>query len=91
MFPLIEGEEFKTLVKDVKARGIINPIIVYRGKVHDSRNRYWAAIAAGVTPRSGLQNLEAALIASLEIPPRCTAAAFDKTKRDCIAEANRRT
>lgn len=49
MFPLIEGEEFKALVKDVKARGIINPIILYQGKILDGRNRYRAAIAAGVT------------------------------------------
>lgn len=39
MFPLIEGEEFKALVKDVKARGIINPIILYQGKILDRFRR----------------------------------------------------
>jgi hypothetical protein len=43
MFPLIEGEEFKALVKDVAVRGIINPIILHQGKILDGRNRWRAA------------------------------------------------
>ena len=43
LFPLIEGEDFNGLVKDVAARGIINPIIMHQGKILDGRNRYRAA------------------------------------------------
>jgi hypothetical protein len=43
MFPLIEGEDFNALVEDIGQRGLLNPIILYRGKILDGRNRYLAA------------------------------------------------
>jgi hypothetical protein len=43
MFPLIEGEDFNALVEDVSRRGLLHPIILYRGKILDGRNRYRAA------------------------------------------------
>ncbi len=47
MFPLIEGEEFDALAEDINERGILSPIILYKGKILDGRNRYRAAQAAG--------------------------------------------
>ena len=52
LFPLIQGEEFKRLVEDVREHGLRRPILVTDGKVIvDGRNRARAAIEAGVLPQ----------------------------------------
>lgn len=48
LFPLIEGTDFDDLVDDVRRRGIHQPIDLWQGKILDGRNRYRAALAAGV-------------------------------------------
>ena len=52
-FPLIEGEEFEELVRDIKEHGLRDPVLLSSdGKVLiDGRNRYRACEAAGSTPR----------------------------------------
>jgi hypothetical protein len=47
MFPLIDGEDFQSLVEDIAANGIRVPIMLYEGKVLDGRNRLRAGIEAG--------------------------------------------
>lgn len=49
LFPLVEGAEFDDLVADVAQRGLHQPIDIYQGKILDGRNRYRAALAAGIT------------------------------------------
>jgi ParB-like chromosome segregation protein Spo0J len=51
LFPLIQGEEFDDLVKDIKENGLKQPIWIYQGKIVDGRNRYKACLEAGVRPR----------------------------------------
>ena len=46
VFPLIEGEEFKALVEDIREHGVLEPIWLYEGKILDGRNRYRAYQAA---------------------------------------------
>jgi N6-adenosine-specific RNA methylase IME4 len=52
LFPLIEGEEFEELKKDIAENGLLDPIILHPdGSIVDGRNRYRACLAVGVTPR----------------------------------------
>lgn len=48
IFPLISGTEFDALRDDVAAHGVREPVVIYEGAILDGRNRYRAAIAAGV-------------------------------------------
>jgi 16S rRNA G966 N2-methylase RsmD len=51
IFPLIEGEEFDLLAADIKAKGLLEPIWTYEGKILDGRNRWLACKRAGTAPR----------------------------------------
>lgn len=48
LLPLIEGAEFAELVADVKANDVRDKIVVWDGAILDGRNRYRAAIEAGL-------------------------------------------
>src|SRR5712671_3973090 len=51
LFPGLPPEELTQLARDIKERGQLEPIIVYKGLILDGRNRYRACQIAGVKPR----------------------------------------
>lgn len=48
IFPLIEGEDFAGLVADLRANGLREKMIILDGRILDGRNRYLAALSAGI-------------------------------------------
>ena len=51
VFPILEGDAFQALEKDIEARGQQEPIWVYEGKILDGRNRYRACQRLGREPK----------------------------------------
>lgn len=46
LFPLIEGAAFDELVADIGRHGVLEPIVLWQGRILDGRNRYRAAFGA---------------------------------------------
>jgi hypothetical protein len=52
LFPELPPEELTQLARDIKKRGQLEPIILYKGLILDGRNRYRACQIAGVKPQT---------------------------------------
>lgn len=50
-FPLMKNDQFMALVSDIRENGLLEPIVLYEGKILDGRNRYTACVNAMVEPR----------------------------------------
>lgn len=50
LFPEMSGDEFASLVADIKANGLRDPIVTLDGQILDGQNRQRACDAAGVKP-----------------------------------------
>ena len=51
LFPRMVGEEFDSLVEDIRRNGLIHPIVHHKKQILDGRNRLAACAEAGVEPR----------------------------------------
>ncbi|KKN38347.1 hypothetical protein LCGC14_0754220 [marine sediment metagenome] len=47
IFPLMQNGEFETFKADIEQKGLLDPIVLYEGKILDGRNRYNALDALG--------------------------------------------
>jgi ParB-like chromosome segregation protein Spo0J len=50
IFPLLDGDELQQLADDIRAHGLLEPIITHEGKILDGRNRQRACELAGIEP-----------------------------------------
>jgi len=56
-FPLLDQERLAALAEDIKANGLLHPIIVDdQGRILDGRNRYLACQMAGIEPKTAKSN-----------------------------------
>jgi site-specific DNA-methyltransferase (adenine-specific) len=51
LFPAMGEQELQELAADIKERGLLNPVVLFEGKVLDGRSRLAACKLAGVNPR----------------------------------------
>ncbi len=51
MFPDMSPDDLAKLAADIKANGLLDPIVVWRGEIVDGWHRYQACAKAGVEPR----------------------------------------
>ena len=51
IFPMMQDIEYKQLCADIKANGLLEPIVMYENQILDGRNRYEACIECGVEPQ----------------------------------------
>ena len=49
-FPAMPEQEFQAFKEDIAARGLINPLWLFEGRILDGRNRYRACLELGVDP-----------------------------------------
>lgn len=51
LFPMMSERKLRALADDIKAQGLREPVLTYKGAVLDGRNRLLACRLAGVAPR----------------------------------------
>jgi len=70
-FPMLAPADFDDLVEDIRAKGQLEPIVTYQGKILDGRNRYEACETLGIKTRSrelpsGVKPLDYVISANLK-------------------------
>jgi hypothetical protein len=70
-FPMLAPADFDDLVEDIRAKGQLEPIVIYDGKVLDGRNRYEACEMLGIKVKSrelpkGVKPLDYVISANLK-------------------------
>lgn len=52
VFPKMDAKAFKELVEDIRAYGLLEPIVIYHGELVDGRHRLRACEELGIEPRT---------------------------------------
>lgn len=90
LFPFIEGEDFAALVADIAKFGVREPLWLYEGKILDGRNRYRAAVSAGVSFNTkdfiGNDDMALAFVISLNLHRRQLSSGQRAVLALCIEE-----
>jgi len=60
---MMTGDDYRVLVSDIRANGLLEPITLCEGKILDGRNRYAACLELGIEPRYREWNNESSPIA----------------------------
>ena len=47
IFPILNETDARQLAESIKENGLLQPVILYEGRLLDGRNRYAACLAAG--------------------------------------------
>jgi N6-adenosine-specific RNA methylase IME4/ParB-like chromosome segregation protein Spo0J len=50
LIPTMSDDEYRDLVKDIEANGLLEPITLYEGRILDGRHRYRACMEIGLLP-----------------------------------------
>lgn len=50
VFPMMDSAEYEALREDIRVHGLREPILLYKGKILDGRNRYRACEELGIEP-----------------------------------------
>lgn len=51
IFPMMDKIDFENLKRDIKENGLLEPIVIYEGKILDGRNRYRACKDLKIKPK----------------------------------------
>ena len=51
IYPMMDGGQLQELAADIKEHGLLEPVVLYAGKILDGRNRFRACKLAGVSTR----------------------------------------
>ncbi len=71
VFPMMSDEEYQSLLDDIRANGLREPIWTYQGKIIDGRNRYRACMELGIDPQYREVKKQ---------PPNLTAGEFNRSE-----------
>lgn len=51
-FPMMDANRLNDLIDDIREHGLIEPVIIFEGKILDGRNRYKACLDLGIQPET---------------------------------------